>query len=140
MAISKRAIKRNLNIRKDTSVAKHSTQNPASMPWTDLFLDYGYSRAAIPTDNPPNDMSYGQILTWVTQDKWELPDDSNLAIDIWMGRVSLYDYTPTPKGQNQGLENKKGGDPSGNPTNLKPKNRFMKKSKQKDNAPPGPTF
>ena len=62
------------------------------LPWYNLFKDHGYSDNNIPTTNPPQPHLYGEILTWLSRDEWIIEKDEDLAMEIWLGRASLFDY------------------------------------------------
>ncbi len=62
-----------------------------------MFIDKGYKSAAIPRVPPPENGTYGEILSWVTGDGWELEGDVELAISIWRGDIDPLNYISIPK-------------------------------------------
>ena len=57
--------------------------------WYNSFKIRGYKDAFIPATPPPSFDNYGAILTWITNDQFELDEDINFAISIWLGECNL---------------------------------------------------
>mgnify|MGYP001058438498 CR=1 FL=1 len=76
---------------------KGALSQSESKPWSDIFKQYGFRDSHIPTTPPPpKETGYGNILTWVTSDGFEpFEYETNLAIDIWMGKIDVWNIIPT---------------------------------------------
>lgn len=113
--------------------------NPRLMPWYKLFVDYGFADAAIPVNDPPRNLnSYGAIITWVSQDNWIIEQDENLAIDIWLKKVSLTDYKPRSETSQAPLQSQP--QPEGQPKIIKKPLSRRNRQKPKSAPPPAPSM
>jgi hypothetical protein len=73
------------NISKPKSLNKNSNKKT----WKKLFEMYGIE--SIPEERLEKTNNYGKIITWVTQDRFEMDEHVSLAIDIWLGHVNVWD-------------------------------------------------
>ena len=100
MKIDKNFLKRRGQSRKpapsgaEESVTLPSQDNVRDLPWFQLFRDRGYPAANIPTTQPPKGQSFVKIEEWVTRGGWIHPEDTDLAMDIWLRRVDPFNYVP----------------------------------------------
>lgn len=76
----------------------------ADMPWAKLFQERGYAMSSIPKTPPPPAGDWPGLQDWVTQGRWECEADTDLIMDIWLGRVDPMGVAVTPSEPDIGQE------------------------------------
>lgn len=120
------------------TVSRPSQDNVRDLPWYQLFRDRGYPGSNIPTQQPPKGLSFVKIEEWVTRGGWIHAEDTDLAMDIWLGRVDPLNYVPpAPKPvQTESSSAPITGDDRSPTSAPKRKSRFSQRRSAKSASPP----
>ena len=123
---------------------QNTTVRKNSMPWFKLFQRYGIGNLC-PVKPFPETSGWAEILDWVSNEEYIIPEQEELALDIWCGKVNplvpveepvatqkptkVEDQTPSPSASAP----KK----TGSPIKKKRLSKRTSKPKENDTSPQG---